>query len=147
MTQTLDAITQPLDDTRESMRRHVLFPAQIVVEDGFWRVSNRILDLSTTGLLAECWADVPVGTRTFVAFRPPASQVWVDAEAVVTRLLGGRRRGDQTRAIALQFESLDRVSKALLGAKLRGYPPPVPSRPVRSRLDYAAFVRRAALPC
>jgi hypothetical protein len=59
---------------------------------------------------------------------------FVDAEAVVTRVVHGRRPGEWRRALGLELLHMDRWSHRLLGALLRRLPPAPP--------DYRVMLRR-----
>lgn len=125
---------------RRALRRGVPLECEAVADDGFRLLGKRTIDVSAHGILLETrGAFARVGEEVFVSFRPPKSRMWVDAVARVARLAVGRRRGDRAQAIGLSFVSMDPGDRAVLEAKLRGYPPPVPGRfPPR---DYAALVR------
>ena len=89
------------------------------------------------------------GAELFVSFQATELAIWFDASATVTRIVEGRRRGDQGRALGLRFQSLPAVSRLIL----RGYlsklprsvalrePPPELDRQ-EERVDYADRVRR-----
>lgn len=109
-------------------RHHVRLEGEIVRERGFKLLSNRILDLSEAGMLVAPLAPVQIGEDVVVTFMAPFSRIWIDAEAVVTRLAHGRRRSDRELGVGLMFTSIDQVSRALLRDRLKGLPPPLPSR-------------------
>lgn len=71
---------------------------------------------------------VGLGEEVIVSFMAPFTRIWIDAEAVVTRLAHGRRRADRDLGVGLMFTHIDQVSRALLREKLRGLPPPLPTR-------------------
>ncbi len=128
---------------RRELRRGVTVGCQAVAEDGFRLLGDRALDLSTQGMLLETrGAFARVGEEVIVSFRPPSSRVWIDAVAKVARLVTGRRRTDRAQAVGLSFVSMDAGDRAVLAAKLRGHPPPIPARP--APMDYAAMVRAIA---
>lgn len=62
------------------------------------------------------------GERVLVSFRIPRSRFWIDAEAVVARVVHGRRRGDRARAVGLCFEHLPGWQRLLLETRLRKIP-------------------------
>ncbi len=141
------AVRGPVIETgaekRRAMRRGVPLDCEAVADDGFRLLGKRALDVSSQGILLETrGAFARVGEEVFVSFRPPQSRIWVDAVAQVVRVAVGRRRSDRAQAIGLSFVSMDPGDRAVLSAKLRGHPPPVPGRlPPR---DYAALVRSIA---
>lgn len=128
---------------RHTLRRAADVSCQVVAERGFRLLGERTLDLSTDGMLLRSDAEVGIGEEVLVALRMPGGISWLDAEARVTRIVEGRREGDRGRAIGLRFERMDNVDRVLLGASLRGMPPPVPGR--RLRRDYATTVRLISL--
>lgn len=109
-------------------RHHVRLQGEVVRERGFKLVGTRILDLSEAGMLVASNGPVGLGEDVLVSFMAPFSRIWIDAEAVVTRLAHGRRREDRDLAMGLMFTRIDQVSRALLREKLKGLPPPLPSR-------------------
>lgn len=128
---------------RRELRRDVRVACEAVADDGFRPLGHRTLDVSTDGMLLETHgAFARVGEEVIVSLRAPDSRVWVDAIARVARIVTGRRRTDRAQAIGLEFVSMDATDRAILGAKLRGYPPPLPSR--QPPLDYASMVRAIA---
>jgi c-di-GMP-binding flagellar brake protein YcgR len=129
----------PTDRERISFRHQLRMDCQVVREDDFKLVSARTLDLSATGMLVEAKNDVAIGDSLIVSFRIPRSERYVDAEATVTRVVRGRRRGDGGPAFGLRFASIDRTSFTMLKASLRRLPPTRARRP--SRIDYAAIAR------
>jgi len=126
---------------RRTVRRSVRFNCQVVRERDFRLVAVRGIDLSPDGMLVECdHADVAAGDELIVSFNVPQTRWWFDSETRVTRVIEGRRPADDCRALGLRFLTLDGISRALVTAKLRGVPPPVPAR--SARVDYAGSVRR-----
>jgi hypothetical protein len=83
------------------------------------------------------------GEPVIVSFRPPYSPHWFDAEAIIARVVHGRRPGDRGLCFGIQFDSLDPKAEWFLGRALQGVPPPVPSRD--RRIDYASSVNLAAV--
>jgi hypothetical protein len=94
-----------------------------VRERDFRLVADRVLDLSTGGLLVGPADPVLTGERVLVSFAGSAG--WIDAEAVVARVVHGRRRGEHSRALGLSFEALDAESRLALERAL-GVCVPVP---------------------
>jgi len=114
---------------RIALRRMVRVPCQIVRERDFKLVGERALDLSAEGMLVPTDARVLTGESVIVSFRLPLTRVWIDAEAVVARVVHGRRRGDHGHCLGLQFLDVTEPSKVALRTSLRGLPPPLPRRP------------------
>jgi hypothetical protein len=93
----------------------------VVRERDFRLLATRTLDLSTDGMLVP--TDVPVltGEDVVVSFRVPNSVAWVDCDAIVARVVHGRRARDAplpARAIGLAFESLSLWDQLLLRSQL-----------------------------
>jgi PilZ domain len=113
-------------------RHTVRIACQVVRERDFSLVADSISNLSMSGLLVTPADPALTGERLIVSFCLPRSDRWVDAEAMVTRVLHGRRPGEYSRALALQFEDLSFSSEILLASDLRDLPPAPPSsRPGR----------------
>jgi len=110
-----------------SPRHTVRMACQVVREEDFRLVADRIVDLSGTGMLVSPADPVLTGQRLLVSFCLPRSTFWIDTEATVTRVLHGRRPGELTRALALQFDELHAFEQLMLRSALRTAPP-VPPR-------------------
>lgn len=142
---------------RLGLRRSVRLPCQVVRERDFRLVSKLCVDISPLGmrvralpwLLSDDADDSPIarGAEVLVSFRVPDAGVHMDLNAVVSRVVRGRRRGDEAESLGLSFVGISALQGMILGARLKGYPPPVPMRHLR--IDYAAAVRalHATLPC
>ncbi|MFO0612065.1 MAG: PilZ domain-containing protein [Polyangiaceae bacterium] len=109
-------------------RHHVRLQGEVVRERNFKLVGSRILDLSEAGMLVSANGPVQLGEPVLVSFMAPFSRIYIDAEAIVTRLAHGRRKEDRELGIGLQFTSIDQVSRALLRERLKVLPPPLPTR-------------------
>lgn len=128
---------------RAELRRGVSLACEAVAGYGFRLLGRRALDVSPTGMLIETrGAYARIGEEVIVTFQPPRSRLWIDAVAKVARIVKGRRRTDRAQAIGLAFVSMDAADRAILAAKLRGHPPPVPGRQLP--VDYAAEVQAIA---
>jgi hypothetical protein len=136
-------VFQSRGQRRTTMRRGVEVSCEAVADDGFRLLGTRALDVSADGMLLETrGAFVRLGEEVIVSIRPPSSRLFIDAVAKVARIALGRRRGDRAQAIGLSFVDMDNADRAILSAKLRGHPPPIPGRlPPR---DYAALIRAIA---
>lgn len=133
----------PSDRERVAFRHAVHVDCQVVRERDFKLIGRRTLDLSTTGMLVQADEDVAIGESLIVSFRAPRTDRYVDAEAIVTRVVHGRRRGDLGPALAVTFTQIDRASFTTLKTALRRMPGTRAQR--RSRIDYASMVRIAAM--
>jgi PilZ domain len=115
-----------------SVRHTVDIPCQIVRERDFRLVGDRIVNLSNTGMLVTPADPVLTGERLIASFRVPGSNYWIDVEATVSRVVHGRRPGEHSRAIALEFDGLDALSKLVLECALLRVPcAPPGTRPGR----------------
>lgn len=123
--------TSPVSHHR-SPRRLVRARCQVVRERDFRLVADRLADLSPTGALVMPADPVLTGERLLVSFELPHVPFWLDTEAVVARVLHGRRPGEFTRGIALDFQDLSGFQRFMLEQSLRYLPPAPPSyRPGR----------------
>jgi hypothetical protein len=113
---------------RHSFRREVLLSCQVVRERDFRLIAALALDLSTEGMLVATRARVLTGEELLVSFRAPRFGAWIDAEAVVARVIHGRRPADRGRCLGLSFHGLSDRSRTALFRALRGLPPPEPTR-------------------
>ncbi len=121
-----------LRNRRTSLRHAVDVQCQIVRERDFKLISDRIVNLSHSGMLAVPAEKVLTGERLIASFRVPRSNYWIDVEVTVTRVAHGRRRGEHARSIGLAFENLPGLSQLVLQSALQTLPPAPPStRPGR----------------
>jgi hypothetical protein len=135
---------------RRSARRYaVRIPCQVVRERDFRLISDAVLDLSMSGMVVTTthWVfgqSILTGERLIVSFRLPRTQFWVDAEATVTRVARGRRRGEHAPALALEFDPLPLFMKQRMRGALRRSPPPPPQpRPGRRHTESPAQALQA----
>jgi hypothetical protein len=130
---------------RRAFRREVILACSVVRERDFRLVSSLAIDLSEGGMLVA--ADVPVftGEEVIVSFRGPRSDRWFDQQAVVARVIHGRRPGDRGPCLGLSFEGMDAATRTALGRHLRGLPPPDPARPWPFARPSLASMAREAL--
>jgi hypothetical protein len=107
---------------------------QVVRERDFSLIADEVVDLSATGALVMPADPVLTGERVILSFQLPSSLYWVDTEALVTRVLHGRRPGEHTRGVALELDGLSGLSRFMLERALR-YMPPAPPRYRPGRRD------------
>jgi hypothetical protein len=127
---------------RKTSRHALRIPCQVVREDDFQLVGERTIDVSSEGMLVRSDADVAIGDHVIVAFQATPLGLWFESEAKVTRIVRGRRPGDNGRALGLRFTDMAAISRLILRGHLRRVPPPVPRR--ARRIDYAATVHKIA---
>lgn len=108
---------------RRAFRHAVALPCQVVRERDFRLIADVSLDLSTGGMLVPTSVRVLTGEPLLVSFRAPRSTRWLDAEAVVARVVHGRRPEDRGRMLGLSFQGLDAEDRQLLFQQLRAAPP------------------------
>src|SRR5690242_19238448 len=117
---------------RGSSRHTVKIECQVVRERDFSLIADRVVDLSESGALVGPADPALTGERILISFRIPRTTTWVDAEAVITRVVHGRRPGEYSRALAVEFEDLAAFPRFMLKETLRRTPvaPPksVPGR-------------------
>jgi hypothetical protein len=124
---------------RSEMRRAHEMTCHVVREHDFRLVGGRAIDVSPDGMLVTVLEPVPIGESLIISFRATDLGLWFDTDAVVTRVVRGRRPGDpRGLAIGVRFGSLEAVSRLILRAYLRRFTPPVPRRD--RAVDYAATV-------
>jgi hypothetical protein len=128
---------------RRLMRRAIGVQCQVVREHDFRLIACKGVDVSPQGMLVMGEEPALTGEPVIVSFRPPYSPHWFDAEAIIARVVHGRRPGDRGLCFGIQFDSLDPKAEWFLGRALQGVPPPVPSR--ERRIDYASSVNLAAV--
>ncbi len=117
---------------RGSQRRHVSLPCQAVRERDFKLLAEVTLDVSVDGLLLPLRERVLTGESVIVSF--PIPGMWIDAEAVVARVLHGRRPSDEGLAAGLVFDVMGTAARAALAGYLHGKPTPLPRRGPLSRV-------------
>lgn len=123
-------------------RHSVNHVCQVVRERDFLLVADRIENLSTWGMLVSPSDPVVTGERVIVSFQLPGSEAWFDACGTVTRVLHGRRPGEITRKLGIEFEFLGPYDRFRLRRALAGRPPAPPGvRPGRrdSEFDLTAI--------
>ena len=120
-----------LEPVRCSFRRFVRIDCQVVREHDFRLVGDLALDLSTKGMLVRARQRVLTGEELLVAFRPPRSNRWIDAQATVARVVHGRRPGDIGLSFGIEFHGMEGEHEGLLFEQLRGMLAPDAMRPPR----------------
>lgn len=122
---------------RLATRREVVLPCQAVRLSDFSLIADRTLDVSVDGLLVPSERPVSIGDAMIVSF--PIPGLWIDAEATVTRIVRGRRPGDDGKAaVGLAFDVIAPSVRAALAGFLHGRPPPLPRRGPLGRLRRGA---------
>lgn len=106
---------------RARVRRSVQTPCEVVRARDYSLVGTKVLDLSPRGLLLQTDAAVMTGEELLVLVRGPSGD-WYDLDATVARVLHGRRRRDETRAVGVAFEPLDPWRDILLCDSLKHAP-------------------------
>ena len=127
---------------RTATRRGVTLPCQAVRERDFKLIADRTLDISVDGLLLPVQEGILTGETLIVAF--PIPGIWIDAECTVTRVVHGRRPGDDGLACGVLFDVISPSARAALAGFLHGKPPPLPRRGPLARLRRGEDVPRLA---
>ena len=99
---------------RGSSRHTVKIACQVVRERDFSLIADRVVDLSATGARVGPADPALTGERILVSFRIPRSTIWIDAEATVTRVVHGRRPGEFSRSLAIEFDDLEALPRFML---------------------------------
>jgi hypothetical protein len=129
------AISESVRPSRRCVtRREVILPCQVVREHDFVLIADRTLDISVEGMLVPISGDrrILTGETLIVSFEIPGT--WIDAEATVSRVVHGRRPGDDGLAIGILFDVMSASSRAALAGFLHGRPPPLPRRGPLARM-------------
>jgi hypothetical protein len=129
---------------RISTRRGVTLPCQAVRERDFKLIADRTLDISVDGLLLPMEDDERVLTGETLIISFPIPGMWIDAEASVTRVVHGRRPGDDGAACGVLFDVMSPSARAALAGYLHGKPPPLPRRGPLARLRRGEEIPRLA---
>lgn len=117
-------------------RRLIRARCQVVRERDFRLVADRAVDLSPSGVLVMPADPVLTGERVILSMQLPHVPYWLDAEAVVARVLHGRRPGEHTRGLALELDGISGFTRFMIEQSLRYLPPAPPSfRPGRRSSD------------
>ncbi|MCH2109295.1 MAG: PilZ domain-containing protein [Polyangiaceae bacterium] len=125
--------------TRHSMRA----ACQVVRLADFSLIADRMENLSTWGCLVSPADPVLTGEHVLVSFQIPGTDERLEVDATVTRVIHGRRPGENTRKLGLEFENLAPYERFRLRRALRERPivPPGPRPGRRSRqFDLAALL-------
>jgi hypothetical protein len=133
---------------RRPMRHTVKLNCQVVRERDFRLIADRIDNLSTWGALVTPADPVLTGERLLVSFQVPRHSVWIDTEATVTRVVHGRRPGEHSRSLGLEFDELRPWHRYLLKQALSAAPPapPGPRPGRRQRMSARELARLMPMP-
>jgi hypothetical protein len=107
---------------RRPTRHSVRIPCQIVRERDFKLIADQITDLSVNGLQTGPSDPILTGERLIVSFKSPRWGVWIDVDATVARIVHGRRPGEWSRSLGIEFDKLDPWSRFVLEHNLKKIP-------------------------
>jgi Tfp pilus assembly protein PilZ len=110
----------------------------------FRLVADSIENLSLGGLLVGPSDPILTGEPLFLSFRLPRSGQWIDTEAVVARVVHGRRDGDKTRQIGVKFDRLGQDARAAIRQQIQNAPP-TPPTPRPGRRDAGPALHRLSM--
>jgi len=110
----------------------------------FRLVADSIDNISLGGLLVGPSDPVLTGEPLFLSFRLPWSGEWVDTDAVVARVVHGRRDGDSTRQLGVKFDRLGPEARHAIRAQIRRAPP-LPPNPRPGRRDAGPALKRLGM--
>jgi hypothetical protein len=134
---------------RHGVRRSVHLKCSVVRQEDWRLLGDLTVDLSPDGMLVLSDERTDEGSELFVSFQVTEPPLWFDTPATVTRIVEGRRRGDQGRALGVRFQSLPSVSRLILRGLLCKLPqsealrePPPEFDAQGERVNYADAVRR-----
>ena len=116
-----------LPSALRNTRRTANITCQVVRLRDFRLVADRVENLSENGLLVGPADPVLTGDEVIVSMRVPWLADWIDLEAVVTRVVHGRRPGETSRSLGLSVTGMDDWSRRLFAAYQRRLVP-VPPR-------------------
>jgi hypothetical protein len=112
----------PFPRKSRSPRFSVRIPCQLVRLRDFRLVGRTIANLSEEGALIDATDAVLTGEPLLISFRAPFSSRWIDADAVLARVVHGRRTGDLRRCFGISFTALSPEARRLLHEGLWGLP-------------------------
>lgn len=122
-------MTQSSSRIRRVTRRAVGAPCIAVDRQGFKLVGQNVIDVSEEGMRVRATHPVPQGRTLRVTFQVPTGG-WLTVDAIVKRVEQGRRGGEQGYCLGLEYTRVDQREE--LRKKLRGIPPPIPTRALRA---------------
>lgn len=117
---------QHIENPVRVIRRTARISCQVVRLSDFRLIADEILDLSAEGLRVGPADPVFTGEPVIISFRAPGFRDYIDAEAIVARVVHGRRPGETRRDLGLQLVDLDRHSRRLLASFAKCLPPAPP---------------------
>jgi hypothetical protein len=111
----------PVNRRRET-RRSIRLGCRVRRMDDWRLLGDRTLDMSPQGLLVLSDERVDEGLELVVSFQATELPIWFDTTATLTRVVEGRRPGDNGRALGVRFDTLPAVQRLILRGFLRRHP-------------------------
>jgi hypothetical protein len=107
-------------------------------------LARRTQNLSYDGLLVDLDGErgPRLGERVRLRLRIPESDLWIEADGIITRLVGGRRTDDEGPAAGIHVLRMHGMDRILLMTVARGFPAPAATR--GPRRSYANAILRIA---
>jgi hypothetical protein len=118
-------------------RRRARPLCEVVRLRDFRLVGRQVIDLSTKGMLLETDLSILTGEELLVTFKSPVDDRWFDCDATVARVLQGRRRKDERRAIGICFAPMDPWTEIVLCDHLRAAQPVRPQARVNVAREWS----------
>lgn len=110
------------------------------MHEGERLLADRVLDASYDAIRVRALVVPPLGTKVRVSMRMPGSRVWVDADGTVSRVIHGRRSGDDSASFAIHLRRMDGMQRLLLSTVAQMYPEAAGGR--GDTRDYAKAIER-----
>jgi hypothetical protein len=113
---------------RRPSRHRIRLACQVVRERDFRLIADEMVELSDSGMLVVPKLRVMTGESLIVSFMAPFTRMFLDTEAVVARVIHGRRLGDEGPRLGLELSGMDGMARTILRAQLSELPTIAPRR-------------------
>jgi hypothetical protein len=113
---------------RRPSRHQIRLACQVVRERDFRLIADEMVELSDSGMLVVPKLRVMTGESLLVSFMAPFTRMFLDAEAVVARVIHGRRLGDEGPRLGIELSGMDPLAKTILRSQLAELPSMAPRR-------------------
>lgn len=113
---------------RRPSRHKIRLACQVVRERDFRLIADEMVELSDSGMLVVPKLRVMTGESLLVSFMAPFTRMFLDADAVVARVIHGRRLGDEGPRLGIELSGMDAMAKTILRSQLAELPSIAPRR-------------------